>query len=369
MTRSVPIARRNLTGQRARLVMSVGGVALSLLLVLALNAVFAGATRRVTAYVENSGADAIVAQRGVTTMHMSNSALPLALLERARRVPEIASVAPILYRYVVLKTPGGQAFTYLIGYRNGGGPWGKIDGARRPPADGVVIDRQLAKRLRVGLGDPITVASRTVRVAGLTQATSSIVGNVSFLDFAAFARAAGAGTSASYLLARARPGVSPKRLAAALQAALPETTVQTRAEFAEAERRTVSDMSTSLIAGLTLVGFVIGVAVAGLSLYTSTAVRLREYAVLRAIGLKTPSLYLIVLRQALAIVGVGLLVGLALLAGLSLLVSALTTQVSLVLTAHDLLEATVITLVIGVMASLFPARRLARVEPAAVYRT
>jgi len=369
MTRSVPIARRNLFAQRARFVMSVGGVGLALLLVLALNAVFAGATRRLTAYVDHSGADVVVSQKGVTTMHMSNSALPLTLLDRVRRVPGVASVAPILYRSVVLKTPKGQAITYLIGYRTDGGPWGTVEGTRTPPPGGVVIDRQIAKRLGVRLGDQITIAARRVRITGLMQGTTSIVSSVSFLNFDSFAAAAGAKSSASYLLVRTRPGVSPEGLAAALRRALPETTVQTRAQFAEADRRTVSDMSTSLIAGLTLVGFVIGVAVAGLSLYTATAVRLREYAVLRAIGLKTGALYLIVLRQALAVVGLGLLVGLALLGGLSLLVSALTTQVSLLLTTRDFLEASVITLVIGVLASLFPARRLTRVEPAAIYRS
>ena len=369
MTRSVSIARRNLFAQRARLVMSVGGVGLALLLVLALNAVFAGATRSVTAYIDHSGADVVVSQRGVTTMHMSNSALPLALMDRARQIPQVADVAPILYRSVVLKTAKGQAITYLIGYRTGGGPWGKVEGARKPPPGGVVIDEQIAKRLGVSRDDALTIAGRTLRVSGLMTGTTSIVSSVSFLDFDAFATAAGANSTASYLLVRARPGVAPARLAEALRDALPATTVQTRAQFAEADRRTVSDMSTSLIAGLTLVGFVIGIAVAGLSLYTTTVVRLREYAVLRAIGLSTGALYLIVLRQALAIVGLGLILGLILLGAVSLLVSALTTQVSLVLTTYDVLEATVITLVIGVLASLFPARRLARVEPAAVYRS
>jgi putative ABC transport system permease protein len=369
VTRSVPIAGRNLTGQRARFVMSVGGVGLALLLVLALNAVFAGVTRQVTAYVDHSGADAIVSQRGVTTMHMSNSALPLSTLARARAVREVASVAPILYRSVVLETSKGQAYTYLIGFRTGGGPWGKVDGQRTPPGGGVVLDRRIATRLGVGLDDRITVAGGSVRVAGLMQGTTSIVSSVSFLDFTTFAHAAGATRSASYLLARARPGVSPARLASALQAALPEATVQTRAQFAAAERHTVADMSTSLIRGLTLVGFIIGVAVAGLSLYTSTAVRLREYAVLRAIGLKTRDLYLIVLRQALAIVGLGLIVGLVLLGAVALLVAALAPQVTVLLTAGDLLQAAAITLVIGLFASLFPAQRLAKAEPAAVYRT
>ena len=369
MRRSVPIARRNLTGQRARFLMSVGGVGLALLLVLALNAVFAGVTRQVTAYIDHSGADAIVSQRGVTTMHMSNSALPLTTLERARRLPEVASVAPILYRSVVLKTAKGQAYTYLIGFQTGGGPWGKVEGVRKPLPGGVVLDRQIVKRLGVGLGDRVTVAGRSLRISGLMSGTTSIVSSVSFLDFATFAHAAGATGSASYLLARARPGVSPAQLASALQRALPETTVQTRAQFASAERHTVGDMSTSLISGLTLVGFIIGVAVAGLSLYTSTAVRLREYAVLRAIGLKTRALYAIVLRQALAIVGLGLVVGLVLLGVVALLVAALAPQVTVLVTAGDLIQAAAITLVIGLIASLFPAHRLAQAEPASVYRT
>lgn len=369
MRRSVPIARRNLTGQRARFVMSVGGVGLALLLVLALNAVFAGATRQVTAYIDNSGADAVISQRGVTTMHMSNSALPLTLVDRARRVRGVQSVAPILYRSIVLATPKAEATTYLIGYRDGGGPWGEVEGARKPPPGGVVLDRRIAERLGVGIGARIAVAGRRLRITGLMQGTTSLVSSVSFLDFNTFARAAGADGSASYLLVRARRGVSATALKRALESALPGTTVQTRSQFAEQERRTVSDMSTTFIGGLTLVGFIIGVAVAGLSLYTSTAVRLREYAVLRAIGLGSRALYMIVLRQALAIVGLGLVVGIVLLGGVALLVSAIAPQVGLLMTSGDLLEAAVITFVIGVLASLFPARRLAKVEPATIYRS
>ena len=369
MKRSVPLARRNLAGQRTRLAMSVGGVGLALLLVLALNAIFAGIDRQVSAYVDNSGADVLISQRGVTTMHMSNSSLPLAMLQRARQVSEAASVAPILYRTIVLRTTKGQAYTYLIGFRTGGGPWGSVEGTREPPPGGIVLDRRIAERIGVGMGDRVSIGGRPLRVSGLMRGTTSVVSSVSFLDYESFARAAGALDSASYLLARARPGVSPDELQRALAAALPEATVQTRDDFASEERRTVGDMSTSLVAGLTLVGFVIGVAVAGLSLYTATVVRLKEYAVLRAIGLTTRSLYRIVLQQALAVVGLGLAVGLVLLGALTLLIGALAPQVSLVLTAPDLVEAVSITAVIGVFASLFPARRLASVEPAAVYRS
>ena len=55
-----------------------------------------------------------------------------------------------------------------------------------------------------------------------------------------------------------------------------------------------------------------GLAVAGLSMYTATTARLREYAVLKAIGMRNPTLYALVSRQSLLTVIVGLLVAIAL---------------------------------------------------------
>ncbi len=102
IARAVPLARRNLQRQRGRLVLSVGGVGLALLLVLSLDAIYAGAVRQITAYINGTGAGVIVSQRGVSTMHMSNSSLPLATLERVRRAPGVRRADAILYSTVVL---------------------------------------------------------------------------------------------------------------------------------------------------------------------------------------------------------------------------------------------------------------------------
>lgn len=73
---SVPLARRQLLFRKGRLLVGVAGIAAALLLILALQAIFAGISDRLTAYIDRSGADVIVAQRGVDTMHMSQSVLP-----------------------------------------------------------------------------------------------------------------------------------------------------------------------------------------------------------------------------------------------------------------------------------------------------
>lgn len=367
ISRGVPLARRNLQRQRGRLVLSVGGVGLALLLILSLDALYAGMLRQITAYVDGTGAGAIVSQRGVKTMHMSSSSLPLSTLERVRRAPGVSRAEPILYSTVVL-SGRKPATAYLIGYRSGGGPRSYASGARRPGPGGMLLDRSVAERIGVGVGDRLRVAGRSLRVTGLTGGTSSVVGSVAFVEYDTFLRATRARGIASYLLVWPKRGVSDAELSRSLAGRLPDASVQTRSQFVAQERRVVSDMSTDLIRGLTLVGFVVGVAVAGLMIYTTTVQRVREYAVLRAIGLRSRSLYALVVRQALLVVGLGLVAALLLLGGLAILIPQLAPQVSLVLTSGDLLQAAVATLLIGLLASLFPARRVARVEPASVYR-
>jgi YHS domain-containing protein len=84
--RAVPLARRNLFEDRRRAVLAVAGLAASLVLVLVLDGIFAGAMRQVTAYLRNLPADVIVSQKGVRTMHMSASALPEGLTQEIRSV-------------------------------------------------------------------------------------------------------------------------------------------------------------------------------------------------------------------------------------------------------------------------------------------
>ena len=70
------LAFRNLTQNRPRFLLSVGGVGLALTLVLFFGAVFNGASSRLTVYIDHAGADVWVSQAGVRNMHMSSSALP-----------------------------------------------------------------------------------------------------------------------------------------------------------------------------------------------------------------------------------------------------------------------------------------------------
>ena len=122
----VPIGRRSLFADRRRTILGTAAVATALLLVLALDGIFAGAMRDVTRYVDTVGADVIVAQRGVRTMHMTSSSLPLTSGDAVAGAEGVDDVAPILFASDTVTSGGGRQLAYVVGWRQGelGGPQG-----------------------------------------------------------------------------------------------------------------------------------------------------------------------------------------------------------------------------------------------------
>lgn len=109
------LAVANLTQNKARFTLSIAGLGLALTLVLFFAAVFAGATDRLTVYIDRSGADIWVAQAGVRTMHMSTSVLPATVVDVINAVPGVERTAPVLYAPGVIQVGEKEYIAYVFG--------------------------------------------------------------------------------------------------------------------------------------------------------------------------------------------------------------------------------------------------------------
>ena len=109
------LAYRNLFQNKARLAVSAGGVALALMLILTLDAIFAGVEQQIAAYIRNAGADIFVSQSGVRNMHMASSALPTGVVRRVQAVPGVASTTPIFYLTNMVVAGEERNLAYVIG--------------------------------------------------------------------------------------------------------------------------------------------------------------------------------------------------------------------------------------------------------------
>ncbi|RJQ55943.1 MAG: FtsX-like permease family protein [Actinobacteria bacterium] len=366
----VPIGIRQLFESRTRTIVSVGGVALAMLLVIALDGVFAGVMRQLTAYMDNEPFDVVMAQEGVRNLHMTSSQFPLEKIDEARGVDGVRSVDPILYTTTYLVSGEDRSLAYFIGYEPGrvGGPWAVEGVPRRPGRGEIVIDEQVAADHGLRIDDTITALGRDFRVAGLNSGSVSIINSIAFVRFDDFEQSTGLTDTTSFGLVRVEPGEDPGVVAARIRRREDGVNVMTREQFAENERRIISDMSVDIMRIMNTIAFLIGLAAVALTVYTATFAKLREYGVLKAVGARNRVLVGFVFSQAAAAVALGLLLAVALafaLAG-ALFVAGL--RIQLVITADSVARVGLASVVIGLLGSIIPIATIASVKPADVLR-
>jgi putative ABC transport system permease protein len=365
------LAFRNLVQNRMRLMISTGGVALALVLILVLDAIFVGVERQVTAYMDHSSADVFVSQSGVRNLHMASSWIPESTVAEVAKVPGVASVTPILYLSNPLTIGQERYPAYIIGLppdAEFGTPWRMREGTRIPGEDEAVIDASIADKAGIGIGDSVTVLGQRFTVAGLSEETSSLVNSIAFISAADFARASGTTGAVSFVLATVSPGQHPETVAARIETELGGVTAQSRRQFAEQERRTVRDMATDLIAIMNAAGLLIGLAVMALTVYTATLSRRAEFGVLKALGTRNRQLYGLVLGQAFYSVSLGLALALAVTLILSALVPTFAPNLVLALSSASLVKVAVMAAIIAGIAAILPVRQIAALDPAMVFR-
>lgn len=367
----VRVAFRNLFQSRMRLIVSVGGVALAMVLILALDAIVAGTERQMTAYIDHSGADIIVSQAGVRTLHMSSSSLSAGDLLSVRSVPGVTSVTPILYVTNTIVAGDQRSLAYIIGLPAGaeaGGPWQMEAGQPNPGPAQAVIEAEIAHQADIGVGGTVTILGRPFTVSGLATGTASLTNSVAFISFEDFIQIRGTTDTVSYLLVKVRPGVAPANLAARIARDVPGVTAQTRDQFAAQERQVVDDMSTDLISVMDVIGLAIGLAVMALTVYTATLSRRAEYGVLKALGARLTQLYRVVLAQAFISVALGFTLGVAVTAALTLAVPRLASNVALVIGAGSLVKVGLVSVVVAGLSAILPIWQIARLDPAQVFK-
>ena len=369
MSRRVPLARRALFQDRRRAALASGGVAAALLLVLLLQGIFDGAMRQVTAWLRASPADVIVSQRDVRTMHMSLSALSPETVDTVAAVDGVAWAEGIRYTTTFVVSPAGdQQLSYVIGYDPATGRGGprRLTAGRAPGTGEIALEEIGADRLGVGPGDQVAVFGDSFRVSGLFRGGTTVTNSLAFVRTDDFA--ARAGPAVAYVLVGARPGVPPGELARRLGAAVPGVTVQTRAGFAREEASLVQDMSADLMRIMSTIGLLIALAVIGLTLFTVTLAKLREHAVVKALGGRTGRLAAVVLAQAAWSVAAAVGLAAALAVVLGALVGAVEPAIAIEITPSSVLRVGAAALVVGGLGAVVPLRRVVAVDPASAFR-
>ncbi len=363
------LARRNLFQDKTRLGLSVGGVALAILLILLLNGLLTGLNRQLTSYLANSPGSIVVAQKGVRNLLGATSLIPQGIIESAEAVDGVEKVVPILSQFVILDLHGKKQPAYLIGYdpELGGGPWQIATGREPRTDDDVVFDEVLAYRHNLHIGDKFEVMGKDFTIVGLSRGTSSWMTSFFFVRKAAAGALLRVPGAISFLLVSTVNGTATEDVRTQL-GDLPGVNALTKAEMAANDIKLFVSVFSAPLKLMVTIAFLVGTMIVGLVIYTATVERQREYGVIKAIGASNRTLYKVVVIQALIATSLGSLVGVPLAYGISQGIMFARPQFLIILDPRDVVLALGAGLGMALIAALFPARVVAGLAPAEVFR-
>ena len=371
------VARKNLFSERTRLAISVGGVALSVFLIGILLSLFRGWSQQVGGFVENTPADLWVASDGTTDFLAASSALPGALGSNLKFVPEIDVVSPLIVRPMELHKSGNNpddtfdiqlvGFDTLIGL---GGPIHVKKGKELPGPGEIIIDNETSRRYGVHVGDRVVKGTKSLPVVGIATGGDFVYTQVAFvtLDTAVDFIDLEPTTLRTFFLLTLDDPEDAGNLAKRLGAATPGAKYVSPDDFADETRSRILGNILPILIVVLIVAFIVGLAVAGLTIYTATVEKSREYGILKAEGFTNPYLYRVVFEQSMITGILGFLLG----AGLTILVAPFAQdsapQFVVFVRWQDILGIAGITLLMALIAAYIPVRRIASIDPVTVFK-
>ncbi|GAA3239437.1 ABC transporter permease [Dactylosporangium siamense] len=312
----------------------------------------------------------------VDPLFAERATLPAGRVGDVAAVPGVrAAVGDVSVAVTVVTAGAGPAAGH--GWRSAVlGPFTVRAGGAPAGPDEVVLDADLARRAGVTVGGSVRLAvgstTSTYRVVGIAEPPGKRRAAVFFTDVRA-AELTGRPDRVDTIGVLAAPGVSAGQLARAIEAAVPGVVGHTGADRAEAEfldvggtRSFLSELSLAFGGSMVLVIMV----VVGGTLALSVRQRLRELALLRAIGATPKQVRRMIAAETLVVGTLGAVCGVVPGVGLSvalleafMAVGAVPADFKLTVGPLPLLAALVLCLIGARLGGWIAARRAAGLRP------
>ena len=373
----IDLARKILLHDKTRFLITVSGVGFAVTLVFVQVGLFRGLMENASRTIERIDADLWVTARNTPNVDFSNT-FSETLVNRVRSVPGVARADNLIVWFGRVSLPSGaneNAVIYALDdFRRWGLPWRLESGDPRDLRRGkyVILDDSATKRFgSFQVGDYREINGQRLKIIGRTREAKSFTTNpVAFMDYrvAQSLMRQELHNRTTYIVVKLVPGADAKAVADEIGRRLPYNDVRSRGEWATKSESYWTD-STGL--GLNMMmtvflGCVVGVVVVAQTLYTSTMEHINEFATVKAIGGTNRDIYAILGKQAAIAAVAGFALGAVLAYGLRPVMAGI--DLKLIIAPQTAAYVFVGTLVLCVGAAALSFRKVARLDPAIVFR-
>ena len=371
------LALKNLLHDKLRSAMTIAGVAFAVTLVFVQVGLFMGILDNASVTIDHLQADLWVTSRNTPNVDFAHG-FPQGLVQRVRSVPGVERADNLLIQFLNLSLPNGAEEGMLVygleDFTRWGMPWniesGNVEDLRRGAY--MFLDASAERRFgKFAVGEYREVMGRRVKISGRSrEAVSFTTSPIAFLTYDLVQELSGGRMDGrtTYILVKLAPDADATAVAAELRRRLPHNDVYTKADWAKRSRNYwVASTGIGLNMYLTVfLGCLVGVVVVTQTLYTSTMEHIKEFGTVKAIGGSNADIYRILGAQAVAAAVIGFLAGRL----MAFALAPAMAQIRLKLIISNEFAAIVFvgTLVLCLVAALVSFRKVAKIDPALVFR-
>ncbi len=271
--------------------------------------------------VLNRKSDLIAAEPGVSNFLVGGSSLPQLSREEVESVSGVLDAQPITLIPVIYEKDGIRTPIIVFVTDAKGGPSKIVAGREVTEARDIVVDATLAAVYDIRIGDPLIVSDFEFRVSGITEGDAALfvpftfIGYDGMIDFfldSEIAPDISTFPLLSFLLIEHDPTADRNHIAAAIEESVPSVAIFTPERLALEDVNFGRVLFGPIMSVLVMVGYIIGLLVAGLILYADVTGRLHSFGVLKALGFPFNRLAQAVIAQALLLLAIGLPIGIVL---------------------------------------------------------
>lgn len=379
---TLSVALRNMKAGKARLAFSIAGVAVAVLLLSFVLALYRGWSEGLAEYIDDTDADVWLAPLGSQSF-FTPGFYSRTFVEQAADTDGVTAAFGILYRPARMTFDGEGFDTWVVGFPTDG-PGGpvRMDSGTRTPGDGeVVLDKVVSKLSGAEIGDEVLVGTRKLKVVGLSEGGNAVFAQLIFvseteaieefriaLDEANVpAGQLDPARQVNLALLRTEPGRA-EEVVAAINKRVPAVTAYTSSDFSEGSRKALKQAMLPILFIILALAFLVGLLVLSLTVYTSVLEKEREFGVIKALGVPGPGMLRVVFEQALVSCIAGFLLGMLATFLATLVVTTVVPQFITIYRPTDVLIIFAGAVVMSLFASIIPAGRIMRADALSVFK-
>jgi len=315
--------------------------------------------------LENVGADVLFQPPDASFILGATSAvMPVRYIEIMKRdVPEVVEATPVLNWLVAkIKDDSRAVNLWAIDYASFkaiSGGFSLVEGRALEEPNDLVMDTVLANATGTRLGDRLPMMNRDFRVTGICRAGA---GGRLYARIEDVQDSVGTPGKASFFLVKGRSARNADALAGALQERFKGHKITPVAQVSQAMQDNTVGLRQFKEA-ITAMAVVVSFLVVLLAMYTTIIERTREIGILRAIGASQRKVVRLVVEESAWICVAGVVVGIGLAVACRSLLPLVFPTLSISLTREWGLIAGCLGLLGGLIGSIYPAIKAARLDP------